>query len=238
MNINKDFEKVFTKEEWTDFFADPIPQLNPKYKYFKTQFPLEEAISRSNLAYLKQVDDEYTKIAQEKGEAYYKWDTNKTIVKIYNDMTEMGEWAKIAEFVSMWLTLTLKFEDLDDKFMYLFNEFLEGRYHYKDEYLGKEVYKIIESRKVGYIYSLFAEYLENKDLLLPPYIRKLTSWCWQQKSFKINHTLPNEDGSELITATNEEISKYMGRWHSEEDLAESDRKLRKLIEEYEKNGLI
>jgi hypothetical protein len=155
MNINKDFKKLPSDEEIVKDFLENsfFVEGNPNNHFLKSQFPLEEAIAKSNLAYLKKMDEEYTAKAQAEGKAYYKWDTNSTMMKIYTDMIEMGELGRIAEFISIWLTLTLKFEELDPKFEYLFNEFLEGRYHYKDEYMGQEIYKYISSYvyKGGYI---------------------------------------------------------------------------------------
>jgi hypothetical protein len=149
-------------------------------------------------------------------------------------MIEMGEWGRIAEFISIWLTLTLKFEDLDPKFEYLFNEFLEGRYHYKDEYMGQEIYKYIGScsYKGGYIYMLMKMYLENKKLRYPPYIYELANLWITQKRFKMDYTLPNEDGSALIDADRIDIDKYMGRYRTEEQKEKSIKLMYELLEKH------
>ena len=196
--------------------------------FFKTEMPLEEAINMSNLAELAAKDKEYTQRANQEGKAYYKWDTESTIVKLYDDARSLGEWAGIAQFVSTWLAYTLKFEELDDKFMYLFNEFLEGRYHYKDEYLGKKVYKIVNEHCWGYIYSLYWHFLINQNKSYPEYICQLLSVYERLKKVPIWHKLPNEDGSELIDASDEEIKKYMGTWISPEE----KEKRRKEYEEF------
>ena len=206
--------------------------------FFKTEMPLEEAINMSNLAELAAKDKEYTQKANQEGKAYYKWDTESTIVKLYDDARSLGEWAGIAQFVSTWLAYTLKFEELDDKFMYLFNEFLEGRYHYKDKYLGKEVYKIVYSHRWGYIYSLYRHYLKVNNKEFPEYIQQLLAVYVRLKDPIICGKLPNEDGSELIDADTENVAKYMGTWRSPEEREASRKRRREYHEQLKQKGLI
>jgi hypothetical protein len=55
MNINKDFKKLPSDEEIVKDFLENsfFVEGNPNNHFLKSQFPLEEAIAKSNLAYLK-----------------------------------------------------------------------------------------------------------------------------------------------------------------------------------------
>ena len=95
----------------------------------------------------------------------------------------------------------------------------------------EEVYKIVNEHCWGYIYSLYWHFLINQDKSYPEYICQLLSVYERLKKVPIWHKLPNEDGSELIDATNEEVDKYMGTWISPERKKEIKEITKRILEE-------
>ena len=200
-------------------------------RFFKTSDPVEEAVMMSNIDELVKKDEEYTKKANKEGKAYYKWDTSYMTVLIYNSGIEENNMpGRMWAFVSHWLALTLKFVE-DDKIQYYMEEFLQGRFHYKNEYYGQTIYRHMYDGPGPYIYVLYERYLNNKREDVPDYIRALISY-YIDHGGTIRDKIPNEDGTKLIEVGHEEAKKYNGLWISPEEHEELKRQRKKLYEEY------
>ena len=198
-------------------------------RFFKTSDPVAEAVMMSNIDELVKKDEEYTKKANKEGKAYYKWDTSYMTVLIYNSGIEENNMpGRMWAFVSHWLALTLKFVE-DDKIQYYMEEFLQGKFHYKDEYYGKTIYRHMYDGPSPYIYNLYRVYLKNNGQDVPDYIRALISYYIDHGN-TIYNKIPNEDGTKLIEVGYEEAEKYNGLWISPELASEIDKITRQILE--------
>ena len=198
-------------------------------RFFKTSDPVAEAVMMSNIDELVKKDEEYTKKANKEGKAYYKWDTSYMTVLIYNSGIEENNMpGRMWAFVSHWLALTLKFVE-DDKIQYYMEEFLKGKFHYKDEYYGQTIYRHMHDGPGPYVYVLYERYLNNKGESVPDYIRALISYYIDHGN-TIYDKIPNEDGTKLIEVGYEEAEKYNGLWISPELASEIDKITRQILE--------